>query len=146
MLCPMPRPPLESLPPAAQRSAIQARLLRTLASASLPAVMVAMFLLWRYANVPFWTAAERCFIVGLAIYTTLALAAAIVLTYARLQPAALLVSHFTRLVSVGIFATLRYAQGLGFFRSAAAWLALYVVSAFVVRRIERRALRHLGAR
>ena len=122
-----------------------ARMLHALAAGSQAVVMLAMFLLWRVYRVPFWTAAERCFTAGLGVYTALVLAAAVLLALARVQPLALAARYSLRLASVGVYAASRYWYDLGFLKSAGIWAALYVVSAVLVRRMERGALERLGA-
>jgi hypothetical protein len=129
--------------PRAARRATQARLLRGLAGASQVAVMGALFVLWKHFHVPFWTAAERCFVVGLGIYTVLGTLAAMLLALARLEPVAAVVGYLSRFASVVVYAVLRYVHGEGVIKSAATWAVLYVAASLIVRRIERRAARRL---
>ena len=106
--------------------------------------MLAMFVLWRHYGVPFWTAAEWCFTVGLGVYTSLVLVAAVLLALAHVQPVALATRYFLRLASVAVYAGSRYGYDLGFLKSVSIWAALYVVSALLVRRMERRAVEQVG--
>ncbi len=113
-----------------------------MASVSQIAVMIAVFVLWK--QIGFWDALERCLVVGVIIYIVLFGAAAIVLVVSRLEPVALLVGPFTRLVSVIIYATLRYVQHVGLIKSIAIVCLLNITAWFMVRRIERHARRRFG--
>jgi hypothetical protein len=119
----------------------QARTVRALAGISQVLVLVALYVLWKHLQVPFWTAVEWCFVVGVLVYTILMIVAAILLALARMQPTAFVVAHLGRLATVGVYAALRYVHGLGFVQSAATLAVLYVVAGLLVRRIERRARR-----
>jgi hypothetical protein len=134
-----------TIPPLAERRAARARVLQTMSVVAQGLVLVALYVLWRYLGVPFARAAEWCVVAGVAIASALGTASAWLLTLARLRPASLLASQFTRLAGVGVFAALRYVQGAGLLKSGALLAGLYVVSGFVVRRIERRARQHWGA-
>jgi hypothetical protein len=125
-----------------QRHIHQAKVLRAMASVSQIAVMIAVFVLWK--QIGFWDALERCLVVGVIIYIVLFGAAAIVLVVSRLEPVALLVGPFTRLVSVIIYATLRYVQHVGLIKSIAIVCLLNITAWFMVRRIERHARRRFG--
>ena len=70
-----------------------------------------MFVTWKELDWPFWTAFERCLIAGVAIYSALAVAIAVLLTLARVQPIALLVGPAIRLLSIGIYAVLHSCMG-----------------------------------
>src|SRR3954447_21002851 len=131
-------------PSVVDRRAAYARMLQGLAAGSQVAAMVVLFLLWKQFNVPFWTAVEWCVVAGVSVYTALVTTAAFLLTLARLQPIALLFAQLSRLASVGIFAALRYVHGMSLPASAATWALIYLTAGFMVRRIRRRAARHLG--
>jgi hypothetical protein len=108
--------------------------------------MVVLLVMWRQFHVPLRVAAERCFVAGLAVYTALALAAALLLAFAGVAAAPGAVTRYVlRLASVGAYAALRYLYGMTVLQSLAAWAALYVVSGLVVRRMERRAIARAGA-
>jgi hypothetical protein len=121
-----------------------AKALRVLASLSQIVAMGALYVLWKQMGVPFWTAFERCFVGGVAAYTGLLTASSFLRTIARVQPVQLLVAHLSRLVSLGVFAALRYVQGLTLFQSLGAWLAVYIGSHILSKRIERHAMDQTG--
>ena len=127
------------------RRAGQARAVRAMAGVSQVLVLVALYVLWKQFQVPFWTAVEWCLVAGVLVYTTLMVVSAVLLALARMQPTAFVVAHLSRLAMVGIYAALRYIHGMGFIQSAATLAVLYVVSSLLVRRIERRARRRLMA-
>src|SRR5687767_12028129 len=108
MLPPMPPRPQPGFARTHPAGRALARTLRACASASQPLMMLVLLVVWKGFDVPFWTAAERCFVAGLAIYTLLAALASLLLTAARLQPFALFARDLTRLASVLVFAALRY--------------------------------------
>lgn len=95
------------------RSAVIARFLRALTVFSPVALMLALFLMWKQYQMPFGKAFEICFVAGLTIYIVLGTISSLLLTVARLQPPQVLLRHLLALVSLGIFAALRYIHGLG---------------------------------
>jgi hypothetical protein len=134
----MDQPPVRTLFPADARRVAQARLIRGMAGVSQALCLVALYVLWKPFHVPFWTAVEWCVVSGVAVYTVLGAIATVLLVWARLEPFALLAFHATRIASVGVFAALRYVQGLGLIRSALVFSGMYLVAAMMVRRIEKR--------
>ena len=124
--------------PVAPRAVLLANRLRGLSSVAQPILMIGLFVLWRFAHIPFWKAAEYCFGTGLFIYVVLRALSAVLLTLARVQPAALLATPVTRFVSVMIFVALRYLYAVGFVKSLAALAALYLGSAVIAHRLRRR--------
>jgi len=115
-----------------------------MASAAQIVVMVALFVLWRERGMGFLKAFETCLVIGVALYLVLFGAAAIILVVSRLEPVALLVGPAIRLVSLIIYATLRFGQNVHWFKSLLILFVLYVVAWFMVRRIERHARRRFG--
>src|SRR3954467_5571948 len=93
-----------------ERGVALAGIFRIAAIASQPVVMIALLVLWKHFHVSFWTAVEWCLVAGIGASTALAACASILLTLARIQPVALLLSHVTRFVSVVVFAFLRYVH------------------------------------
>ena len=106
--------------------------------------MIALFVLWKELDIGFWRSLELCLVVGVTIYMVLFGAAAILLVVSKLEPPALLVGPAIRLVSIIIYAALRYGQKVHWFKSIAILFVLYVMAWFMVRRIERHARRHFG--
>lgn len=115
-----------------------------MASASQIVVMIALFVLWKPPYRGFWSALELCFVIGVTIYMVLFGAAAILLVVSRLEPPALLVGPAIRLVSLIIYASLRYGQNVHWFKSILILFILYVTAWVMVRRIERHARRRFG--
>src|SRR5689334_15132268 len=95
---------LASVPPELEndRRVVQARFLHGLTAFAQLALAVALFVMWRYYHVPFWTAAERCFKVGVGIYLAIGLVASVLLTLARAQPLAVVVRYLSNLIAIGI--------------------------------------------
>lgn len=127
-----------------QKPLAWAKALRVLASLSQVAAMGALYVLWKQMGMPFWTAFERCFVGGVTAYTGLLTASSFLRTIARVQPVQLLIAHLSRLVSLAVFAGLRYLQGLTLFQSLGAWLAVYIGSHVLSRRVERHAMNQAG--
>jgi hypothetical protein len=115
-----------------------ARAFTALSALAPPIMLAALFLEWKYFQQPFWTAADRCFIVGLSASIGFGTIASFLRTIARIQPFAVFAQHLTRLASLGVYAALHYLYGLGFLKSLIAWAAVYFVAGMLVRRIERR--------
>ena len=128
------------------RSAVIARFLRALTVFSPVALMLALFLMWKQYQMPFATAFEICFVAGLTIYVVLGTISSMLLTVARLQPPQVLLRHLLALVSLGIFAALRYIHGLGIIKSVIAWAIIYFGVRLLVGRVESRAARHFASR
>ncbi len=122
----------------------QAKVLRGMASASQVVVMLALFVLWKECGLGFWASIQLCLVIGVGIYLLLFGAAAIILVVSGLEPVALLVGPVIRLVSLIIFATLRYGQKVHWLKSLMIVIVLYVVAWLMVRRIERHARRRFG--
>jgi hypothetical protein len=130
---------------ASQRRHIhQARVLRGMASASQVVVMIALFVLWKERGMGFWQSLEVCLVIGVAIYLVLFGIAAIILVVSGLEPVALLVGPAIRVVSLVIYATLRFGQNVHWFKSLLILFVLYVAAWIMVRRIERHARRRFG--
>jgi len=134
----------EQTSPSQRRHIHQASVLRGIASASQIVLMIALFVLWKQLNLGFWGSLELCFVIGVTIYMVLFGAAAILLVASRLEPPALLVGPAIRLVSVVIYASLRYGQHVHWFKSLLILCVLYVAAWIMVRRIERHARRRFG--
>jgi hypothetical protein len=134
--------PLPSAQPTkSNRFATAARAISALSMLTPPIMIAALFVVWKYFQQPFWTAADRCFTVGLTAYIVLATIASFLNTIAGLRPFALFAQQLTRLASLGVYLGLRYVFELGFLKSVIAWAAVYFVAGRIVRRIERRAPR-----
>lgn len=132
---------LASVPPelANDRRVLQAQILHGLTGFAQLGLAVALFVMWRVYHVPFWTAAERCFAVGVTIYLVVGAVAAILLTLARVQPIAVMMKYLSGVVSVGIFAFLHYFQHLTFGKSFLIWAVVWITTRVLVARVERRA-------
>ena len=132
---------LASVPPelANDRRVIQARFLHGLTALAQLALAVALFVMWHYYHVPFWTAAERCFKVGVGVYVAIGAVASVLLMLARAHPVAAVLRYFSNLVAIGIFGVLHYVEGLSFGKSFGIWAAVWFTSRVLVGRMERRA-------
>jgi hypothetical protein len=142
-----PVPPQQSqmqISPSQRRHIHQAKVLRGMASASQVVVMIALFVLWRERGMSFRESLEICLVLGVAIYMVLFGIAAVILVVSRLEPVALLVGPAIRLVSLVIYATLRFGQNVHWFTSILILFVLYVGAWIMVRRIERHARRRFG--
>ena len=132
---------LGAVPPelANDRRVVQARFLHGLTGFAQLGLAVALMVMWHYYHVPFWTAAERCFTVGVAIYLAVGAVAGILLTLARVQPMAVVLKYLSNLVAIGIFGVLHYIEGLSFGKSFAIWAVVWITSRVLVGRMEKRA-------
>lgn len=132
---------LASVPPelANDRRVVQARFLHGLTGFAQLGLAVALFVLWHYYHVPFWTAAERCFTVGVAIYLAIGAIAGILLTLAGVQPVAVVLKYLGNIVAIGIFGVLHYIEGLSFGKSFVIWAVVWITARVLVSRMERRA-------
>lgn len=132
---------LASVPPelANHRRVVQARFLHGLSAFAQLGLAVALFVMWHYYHVPFWTAAERCFKIGVGIYVAIGAIASTLLALAGVQPVAAVVKYLSNLVAIGIFAVLHYVEGLSFAKSVGIWAAVWITSRILVGKIERRA-------
>lgn len=132
---------LASVPPelSNHRRVVQARFLHGLTGFAQIVLAVVLFVMWRYYHVPFWTAAERCFTVGVGIYLAIGAVAGILLTVVRVQPVAVILRYLGNIVAIGIFAVLHYLQGLSFGKSFVIWAIVWITSRVLVGRMERRA-------
>ena len=128
------------------RSAAIARFLRALTVFFPVALMLALFLMWKQYQMPFGKAFEICFVVGLTIYIVLGTISSMLLTIARLQPPQILLRQLLALLSLGIFAALRYIHGLGIIQSVIAWMIIYFGARLLVWRVQSRAARHFASR
>jgi len=134
----------EQITPSQRRHVHQAKVLRGMASTAQIVVMIALFVLWKECGIGFWDSLQLCLVIGVGIYLVLFGAAAIVLVVSGLEPVALLVGPVIRVVSLVIYATLRYGQNDRSFKSLMIVFVLYIVAWFMVRRIERHARRRFG--
>jgi hypothetical protein len=132
---------LSSVPPelASHPRVMQARFLHGLTGVAQLALAAALFVMWHYYHVPFWTAAERCFTIGVGVYIAIGAIAGILLTLARVQPMAVILRYLSNIVAIGIFGVLHYVEGLSFAKSFGIWAAVWITSRVLVGRMERRA-------
>jgi len=132
---------LASVPPelANHRRVVQARFLHGLTASAQLALAVVLFVMWHYYHVPFWTAAERCFTVGVGIYLAIGAVAGTLLTLARVQPVAVILKYLSNIVAIGIFGVLHYIEGLSFGKSFVIWAVVWITSRVLVGRMQRRA-------
>jgi hypothetical protein len=127
-------------PPASQRLATQARLLRGLSGFAQIGLMAALLIMWKQFGVPLATAFGRCFIAGVLVYVTLGTIASILLTLARLQPFELLLRQLLAVFSLLVFFALHYLYKMGIFQAAITWAVIYIAARLLVRKIESRAI------
>ena len=132
---------LAAVPPELEnhRRVVQARFLHGLSGVAQIGIAVALFVMWHYYHVPFWTAAERCFEAGVAVYLAIGAVTSVLLTLARVQPLAVALRYLSNIVAIVIFGVLHFVEGLSFGKSFAIWAVVWVTSRVLVGRMERRA-------
>ena len=124
-------------------SARIAGILKTLAAGAQILIVIAWFVMWKYLDMPFWTAAGYCLIAGVIVYTVVGAVASFLLTLARVQPITALFLHVRRLLFATLWGVLRLQFEMPLLKSAGICAGLYALSSFIVSMIERRARRKM---
>lgn len=98
--------------------------------------VVGLFVLWRVAKMDFWNAFELCLVGGVLVYSGLNIYAAMVVAWTGPVMAA----RLSRLVGVILYVLMRYVYHDSFWRALFVWMALGIVSWYLVARARRRAV------